>query len=128
MEPSPAPKKSRSGTETRKRGKPFSVRLDESERAEVEAAAAKAQLTTGSYVRSRVLSKASTQSRRKPSVDVQAITRLQGEMNRVGNNIYQLRRLVNFGGTPTGDEIEAAFMGYREVIAAILATLGRVPK
>ena len=49
-------------------------------------------------------------------------------MNRVGSNIHQLLKHIRFGGTPAGDEVTAAFAGYREVIAAILETLGRSKK
>lgn len=49
-------------------------------------------------------------------------------MNKVGSNIHQLLRRVNFGETPAGDEIREAFQGYRQVIAGILAALGRTPR
>ena len=65
-----------------------------------------------------------TQSRRRPSIEVQAITRLQGEMNRVGGNIHQILKRVNFGETPIAEEFSQALKGDRQVIATILETLG----
>jgi hypothetical protein len=113
--------KGRSGSETRKRGHVLSVRLSAEEYAELEAEAKRTGHTVGAYVRGRITKRAP----KRPIGEVQVITRLQGEMNKVGSNIHQLLKLVRFGETPTGDEIRAAFTGYREVIAAILVTLGR---
>ena len=98
------------------------------EYAEIEEASARESLSIGGYVRSRSLSAPTTRASRRPPVDAQALARLQGEMNRVGSNIHQLLRFFRFGGTPASDEIIAAFAGYREVIAAILETLGRSKK
>lgn len=119
---------SRSGTETRQKQHRITFRLSESEYAELETAASAVGLTLGTYIRSRVLTAPATRARRRPPVEVFALAKLQGQMNKVGSNIYQLLRYVNFGGLPEGDEIRAAFAGYREVIAAILATLGRGPR
>ncbi|MEQ1864542.1 MAG: hypothetical protein ABL996_07795 [Micropepsaceae bacterium] len=115
----------RRGSEQRKKYRRFTVRLSPEERAELEAAAEREGLTLGSYVRARTLAAPLTRSRRRPSIEVQAVTRLQGEMNRVGSNIHQLVRRLNFGETPLGDEVRDAFQGYREVIAEILHVLGR---
>lgn len=117
--------RARQGSETRQKQHRVTFRLAASELAELEAAADRAGQTVGSYIRSRALAAPVTRARRRPTVEVQALTRLQGEMNKVGSNLHQLVRRVNFGETPAGDEVRAALNGYREVIAAILATLGR---
>ncbi len=120
--------RSRRGSETRQKQHRVTVRLADSERAELVAAAERAGQTLGTYIRSRVLIEPVTRAQRRPSVEVQTLTRLQGEMNKVGSNIHQMLRRINFGDTPAGDEIRGAFTGYREVVAAILATLGRRPR
>jgi uncharacterized protein (DUF1778 family) len=117
--------KARSGTEKRLKQHRITFRLADSEHAQLVAAAEREGQTLGTYIRSRVLVAPTTRARRRPVVEVQAITRLQGEMNKVGSNIYQLTRRINFGETPESNDIRAAFAGYKEVIAAIMAALGR---
>jgi hypothetical protein len=124
MEPpqEPKPRRGRSGSETRKTLPPFPLRLLPEERAAIEAAAEQAGLTIGSYIRQCVLEAPTTRARRLPSVEILAILKLQGELNRIGANIYQLTRHVNFGRLiDTDGEIHAAFIGYREAIAAVRA-------
>lgn len=121
------PAKTRSGSESRQKQQRVTFRLASSEHAELVAAAERAGQTLGTYVRSRVLAEPVTRARRRPTIEVQAVTRLQGEMNKVGSNIHQILRRVNLGDTPDGEELRAAFQGYREVIAAIMAVLSRRP-
>jgi hypothetical protein len=115
----------RSGSETRQKQHRITVRYNAAEFAELEEAAEAQGLTVGSYVRSRTLAAPATRSRRRPTVEVAEITRLQGALNRIGTNIHGLLKDVRFGGTPGADEARAAFAGYREAIAAVLAALGR---
>jgi hypothetical protein len=121
-----APAKPRS--ETRQKQVRITVRLTAAEYAELEEAAGRDGISIGSFVRARALTAPTTRASRRPSVDLQALARLQAEMNRVGSNIHQLLKHIRFGGTPAGDEVVDAFKGYREVIAASLETLGRGKK
>jgi hypothetical protein len=124
--PSPKPCRSRSGSETRKTLPPFPLRLLPEERAAIEAAAEQARLTIGSYIRQCVLDAPTTRARRLPSVEVMAIIKLRGELNKIGTNIYQLLRHVNFGRLIDPDgEIAAAFADYRETTAVVRAALRR---
>jgi hypothetical protein len=122
MEPD---KKPRRGSETRQKSKVVPFRMAETEYAELAAAAERSGQTIGSYIRAQVLKAPTTRATRRPSVEVQALARLQGEMNKVGSNIAQILKRINYADTPHGNEIREAFSGYREVIAAILKTLGR---
>jgi hypothetical protein len=115
----------KSGSEQRQKERRITFRMSPQEYATLEEAAGSAGLTLGSYIRSNVLEAPQTRQRRRPSVEVMAVTRLQGEMNRVGSNIHQILKRVNFGETPVAEEFHEALSGYREVIAAILETLGR---
>jgi hypothetical protein len=115
-------------SEKRQKGLQITVRLTAAEYAELEEAAGAESVSVAGYVRSRALAKPTTRASRRPSVDLQALARLQAEMNRVGSNIHQLLKHIRFGGMPAGDEVVAAFAGYRQVIAAILDTLGRAKK
>lgn len=128
METATATRKTRSGSEQRQKGRVLSVRLSAAEHGELQAEADRAGQTLGAYVRARVLAAPTTRARRRPSVEVQTLARTLGELNKAGSNIHQLLKLVRFGDTPAGDEIGAAVKTWREAVAAVMATLGRVPR
>jgi hypothetical protein len=115
----------KSGSEMRQRQRRMTFRLSAEEYENLDAAARDAGLTLGSYIRAKTVGIAHTGARRRPSLELETIARLQGEMNRVGSNIHQILKRVNFGETPLAYEFEDALRGYREVIEAILAALGR---
>ena len=100
-------------------------RLSPEEDAELQANAEKAGLTVGSFVRARILTVPRTGQRRRPSIELETIARLHAEMNRVGSNIHQILKRVNFGETPVAFEFHEALAGYREVIDAIMGALGK---
>jgi hypothetical protein len=102
----------------------MTFRVTAEERLELEAAATAAGLTSGSYIRESLLKAAHTKKRRRPLADVAALPRLLGELNRIGGNINQIARRVNFGKTPLADEFRQALAGHVEIIAAIRAALG----
>jgi hypothetical protein len=118
-------RRGRSGTENRRKQRRVTFRLSPDEFEELNGLAEREGLTLASFARTRALTVTTTRTRRRPSVEVQAVTRLQGEMNRVGGNIHQILRRVNFGETPDGEALRDALKSYREVVAAIMTTLGR---
>lgn len=93
----PIPTKSRSGSETRQRTKALLVRLTEAERTEVEEASRKVGLTVGSYARRQMLQAAPPRSVRRPPLERQMVAQLLGQVGRVGGNVHQLVRHLNFG-------------------------------
>ena len=120
QEPEGGRKRRRS--EKRKTLPPFPLRLLPEERAAILAAADQAGLTMGSYIRSCIPQASKTRARRLPSVAIVAIAGLQNELNKIGSNIHQLLRHVNLGRLiDTDGEVAAAFAGYQQGIAAILA-------
>lgn len=123
----PTPRQ-RHGSETRQKMERISIRVTAAEKAEIADAANRQGLTLATHARERLLAAPTERKYRRPTVEVQALARLQGEMNRVGSNIHQLLKHIRFGGTPAGDEVVAAFQGYREVVAAILSALRRVSR
>lgn len=120
-----SPKRRRSGSETRQRGRLVGIRLSPEECAPLEQGAADAGLTLASHARLILVSAPRTRARRRPPADVVALARLLGQVNVIGSNIHQLLRRVNFGETPLGDEVREALLGYKEMAAAILAAMGR---
>jgi hypothetical protein len=119
------PKRNRSGSEVRQKDERVTVRYTQAERSEVQAAAVTVGLTEGAYIRVQTLSKPKIPARRRPTVELVAVARLQGELNRIGGNIHQLLKDVRFGGTPGAQDVRAALGGYEEAIEAIKAFFGR---
>jgi hypothetical protein len=119
----PSPKKARR-SEARKTQRRITFRMTPDDYESV-ARAMDSGLTLGTFIRMRALGVTQTPPRRRPSVDLETIARLQAEMNRVGSNLHQILKRVNFGETPLAHEFHDALAGYREVIDAILAALGR---
>jgi hypothetical protein len=116
----------RSGTETRQRGGIIGFRATAAERATIEAAAERAGLTLGSYIRGAVLAAPETRSRRRPAVEREALAQLLAQLGRVGGNVYQISRRLNFG-EPVGAEIPAVLAEVKAAGAAIMHALGREP-
>jgi hypothetical protein len=114
-----------SGSENRQKHRRITFRLTAAEYGALQVAADRAGVTLGTYIRDCVLNSPETRRRPRPSVEVQAVTRLQGEMNRVGGNIHQILKRVNFGETPMTHEFREALAGYQQVIESILTVLGR---
>lgn len=115
----------KSGSEQRRKQLVRTFRISPEEDAELQAGAEGAGLSVGSYIRVRVLTVQRTRQQRRPSVELQTIARLHAEMNRVGSNIHQILKRVNFGELVLAHEYRDALNGYKEVIDAILAALGR---
>ena len=116
---------SRSGSEARQRQRRLTYRITEAEYAQVEAAACSAGLSLASYARQRTVEQVSTRSRRRASVDVLALAKALALVNKMGGNLHQLVRHLNFGGFPYPGEIAAALKGYDAMVAAIMNALGR---
>ncbi len=117
----------RSGSETRQKERRISLRVTGDEYAKVEAAATGAGLTLASYARLSLVDAPRTRTRRRPLVDVAALSKLLGELNRIGGNIHQILRRVNFGDTPVAHEFHEALQGHREIISEIRRAMGMEP-
>jgi hypothetical protein len=115
----------RSGSETRQRQHRITFRLNEAEYVQLAADIDRSGMTMGTYIRSRLIAAPTTGARRRPSVEVLALTRVLAGLNRVGGNINQIAKHIHFGDTPLGAEIRAALADFRKVASAILAALGR---
>lgn len=85
------------GTETRKKPGMIGFRVDEVERAEIEAAAEASGLTLGSYCRDTLLLKAKTKATRKPSLDLVLLGKLLAQLGKVGANLNQIAKRMNEG-------------------------------
>lgn len=115
----------RSGSENRARGNIVAFRVSEEERAELEQAAELAGLTLGSYVRQRVLTAPKTRAVRRPPLEQKLLAQLLGQLGRVGGNIHQIVKHMNFGSGVMHDELRPALASFEAAAAAILQAMGR---
>lgn len=101
-------------SESRQKQERLTIRFSPSERAELEALAARSGLTLGSYVRSRALAEPTTRARRRPAIEQVAVSQWIGELGKVKNNLNQLAKKANSGNFVTG-EILAALALIQEI-------------
>ena len=109
----------------RRQPAPFPVRLHPDERAEIAAAAERAGLTLGTYIRSCVLAAPTTRACRRPSVELEAAAKLLGALNRIGGNLNQLARHANFGNVVLAHELGEIKADMRATVAFLMAATGR---
>jgi hypothetical protein len=121
--------RTRSGSETRKRAPIIGFRATDEERAKIEAAAQRAGLTVGSYVRSRALSKPTTRAVRRPPVEAAQLAKLLGLLGVAGGAIQQIAKTQESETDhPVSRELLDALRDLREAAAAILRALGKRPR
>jgi len=118
---------SRSGSETRKRAPIIGFRATDEERAKIEAAARRAGLTVGSYVRSRALKKPETRAVRRPPVETAQLAQLLGMLGAVGGAIAEIRKEQSSENSPLSDELLAAVKDFRATSEAIILAMGKHP-
>lgn len=116
----------RSGSETRKRVPIIGFRATDEERAKIEAAARRAGLTVGSYVRSRALKRPETRAVRRPQVETAQLAKLLGMLGVVGGTIAQLAKQQSASGT-LSEELLAAVRDFRVTTEAIILAMGKHP-
>jgi mobilization protein NikA len=117
----------RSGSENRKRGPIIGFRATEDERAQIKAAAQRAGLTVGSYVRSCSLSRPTTRAVRRPPVETAQLAQLLGLLGAVGGTVQALVQKHGGGEGLPAAEIQETLAAFREAAAAILQAMGKRP-
>lgn len=120
-------KKKASGTEARKRPGIIGFRVSGEERAEIEAAAERAGLSTGSYVRARILTAPKTRAVKKPPIERALLAKLLGQLGKAGGNIHQIVKRMNYKECVESAALLSALADYRESAAAIMQAMGRQP-
>lgn len=118
-------KGTRSGTEERQRSLAVMARVTPEERAEIEAAAERAGLSVGSFIRARILSEPKTRAVRRPPVQAALLSKLLGQLGKIGGNLNQIAARLNTGATVTRPEIAQALSELREIGGQIMEALGR---
>lgn len=119
--------RTRSGSETRKRGPIVTFRASAEECAQIKASAQRAGLTVGSYVRSRALAAPTTRAVRRPPVEAAQLARLLGMLGAAGGAVQSLAQRHATEKSVTAAQIHEAIAMFREAAAAILLALGKRP-
>jgi len=117
--------KSRSGSETRKRGPKINFRVTRDEQARIEAQASRAGLTVGSYVRSCALKKPTTRAVRRAPVETVQLAQLLGLLGAAGGELQRLAAIAGSGENGAGEEVNRAIADFRAAATAILRALGK---
>lgn len=89
----------KSGSERRQKSGIIAFRATASERAQLEAAAERADMSLGSYIRSRVLAAPETRAVRRPVVERELLASALAQLGRLNGNLHQIAKHLNFGGT-----------------------------
>jgi hypothetical protein len=125
MVPAPRPrKKGRSGSEKRQRKDIISVRVKEHELLIIEANAAAVDLCASSFLRALGTGQHRPNERRRPNPDMRQVGKLLAQCGRIGGNVHQLVKEMNFGGIPQSDELDAAGREVRDLVKAAIKALG----
>lgn len=119
----PIPK--RSGSETRRRGAPVSVRLLPEERAAIAIKAREAGLRIGGYLRACGLGSPGPRAKRSPPVNAELLGQAIAALNRAGNNLNQIAHMLNAGRAAGAHESATALAELRAVLMLMKAALGR---
>ena len=110
----------RSGSNTRQRSAPISVRFLPEERAALQDKAREAGLSLASYLRACGLGTPGPRARRMPPVNAEALGKAVAALNKVGANINTVAHAVNAGRfSITAQECFAALAEVRAAAAAI---------
>lgn len=112
-------------SETRQRQRRFQIRILDTEYAQLQQFAEREGLTIASYIRAKALATPTTRAIRRPVVEVQVLTRLLGELHKIGSNINQTARRVNMGDTPLSSEIASTLAACRHVARQVTDLLNR---
>ncbi len=117
--------KVRSGSETRQRhAPPARMRLTPGERSQLEAAAERAGMSVGAFMRQQCLDTAGPRAVRRPPVERAALAQILAQLGKCGSNLNQIARVLNSGGDePPG--MTHAIADFREACAGITRMLGR---
>lgn len=124
VSPAPEPAKARTGSEARQRRHVVGVRLDDTERAALEARAGDTGLSLGAYLRACSLETAGPRARRRAPVDRELLARTNAELNRVGNNLNQIAKAGHIGQDAVLDDVTRTAGELRQALVMLRRALG----
>jgi Bacterial mobilisation protein (MobC) len=123
----PPKNKLRSGSEKRQRGN-LTIRLDEAERAKLKTRAGDRALSLAAYIRLCALGDSGPRARRRAPVNGELLARANADLNRIGNNLNQIARVLNRKESVAMRAIEATTAELLVCLAAVRRAAGYDPK
>ena len=117
-------KRSRSGSQNRKRFRMVTSAYDDDEFKELDEAASRAGLTRASYQRVQSLATPKTRSTRRPPIERETLAKVLGQLGKIGGNMNQIAHSAHLG---IGAELQlnGAIKELRATLPLILEALGR---
>lgn len=115
-----------SGTERREKTKIIGVRVNPVEFADLEARATTAGVSVPGFVRSQVLNEVLTKPRNAaPTLDKKLLSMILGQLGKLGNNLNQIAKRLNEGGSVGADRVAGAMDDFEilrdELLKALLS-------
>lgn len=102
------------------------VRCDEAEHAKIEAAAKRAGLAIGPYLRSLAIGSPGPRAKHQPPVERRALAQVLGYLGRLGSNVNQLAVIAHVRGSlPTQHTLAGISADVRTMRDALMEALGR---
>jgi hypothetical protein len=115
----------RRGTEKRQRARHVDVRCTDAELATIAAAAERAGLTVGAFMRQQAIGTPGPRAMRRPIVQRVELAQVLGLLGRVGGNVNQLARAFNTdASTPEAIELAAIKGDTMAMRNALMRALG----
>jgi hypothetical protein len=115
----------RGGSQIRQRSKSYQIAMTPEEFAVACERAAAAGLSPSSYGRAVLLGTAGPRARRSPPLNAELLAHAVAQLNKVGNNLNQIVRILNSGQAVGSKEAVEALVDTRAAVAGILDLVGR---
>ena len=99
------------------------VRLSDHEEALLKIKAAEAGLSVSSFLRACALGDAGPRARRSPTIEKELLGATLAELNRIGNNVNQIARVLNLGQERDPADIAATMKLLRDTLTVALRAI-----
>jgi hypothetical protein len=127
--PAAALRRTGHGSETRARGLTLKFRVDAAERESIRAAASRAGLEVGSYLRARAIDgEAPSRAVRRPPIERAALAQILGLLGPVAEDVRIIRRAMAVEGKkPSAARLQEACDTIEAMRVMLMHALGRTP-
>lgn len=107
-------------SEQRQKGRVVPFRVSPEEYATLTRLADRERLTVGSYIRRVSIEeptkeKPTTRARRRPTIEVQTVSSLLGQLSKIGSNLNQIAKRANSGDRPLLSELHDTLAACRQL-------------
>lgn len=87
----------------------------------------RAGLSVGGYMRTAILNAKPPRASRRPPVVMADLSRLLGQVGKIGSNLNQLAKLAHLGGWPQDEDLRQSVADIRWMRDTLLKALGFTP-